>query len=323
MGFKVIDLLLCFNYLRADTIESLLMILSLIGTILSILGIIFIPWKVTSSTFEILFMLTLVFIAMSLIVSIIFYCLRLKLKISKRRISKIAISTIIFIVLFSFLSLIFMIIIAIGVVSQINNKEVYQTVEIIEQTGETVTISEKSEDIAKNSEKIVSVIIISILIFIWLIIILLWTSEYVRLILNIEGSYKEYMSKEKERQLRHPLKYGLNVIGHDKYGFPIFGKQIGNTIKIKGVRTKYEEKEKSVNVSQKYFDDNGKINTRYYSNNSNIPITKEKQNEIIQEKEKYLEKYFDGENIYQNYTNFENKTILNFDENINSINAGY
>ena len=323
MGFNIIHLLLCFNYLRANTIEILLIIFSFIGIALTILGIIFIPWKVVSSAIKILYIVTLIFIAMSFVIAIILCVLRKKSKLTKKRIVTIVITTLIVLVVFCFSCLVIMIVVAATVFSDINDKEIYQTVETIEQTGEVQKIYEKTYNIASNTEKIMSIIIITIMLFIWIMLIFLWASEYVRLMLNISGSYKEYISKEKERQLRHPLKYGLNVIGHDKYGFPIFGKQTGNKIKIKGVRTKFDEKEKNLNFSQKYFDDNGKINIRYYSGNSTKPITKEKEKEIFQEKEKYLEKYFDGENIYQNYTNFENKTILNFDENNNSINAGY
>lgn len=324
MGFKALDLLLCFNYLRAVTIEMLLIILSLIGLALIIFGILYMPWKVTSSAMEILFILSSIFIVLSLIVSLIILILRKNLKISKKRILRILIVTVIILVFICFLALIITVVVAIGIISDLNNKEFYQTIEVIEETGEIQNITETVKDMAKKIKKIITIVTIAILIFIWCIIIILWVSEYVRLILNTGDSYKDYLAKEKERQLRHPLKYGLNVIGHDKYGFPIFGKQIGNTIKIKGVRNKFDEKkEKDINFSAKYFDENGKINTKYYSNSPSKSISKEKQNEIIQEKEKYMEKYFDGENIYQNYTNFENKTILNFDENNNSINAGY
>ena len=65
---------------------------------------------------------------------------------------------------------------------------------------------------------------------------LLWVSDYVRLIFGIEESYDDFVANENNRQLKHPINYGLNVVGHDKYGFPIFGKHIGKKIKIKGVK---------------------------------------------------------------------------------------
>ena len=66
-----------------------------------------------------------------------------------------------------------------------------------------------------------------------------------------------------------------------------------------------------------YFDENGKINMRYYAKYSQKPSEKVKIDESFSEKEKYLEKYFD------NYINFDNKTILNYEDNNNSINPGY
>ena len=67
-----------------------------------------------------------------------------------------------------------------------------------------------------------------------------------------------------------------------------------------------------------YFDENGKINMRYYAKYSQKPSEKIKIEEPPSEKEKYLEKY-----VYQNYINFDNKTILNYEDNNNSINPGY
>lgn len=73
MSFKLINLLLCFNSLKATTIEILLIILSSIGIILSIVGIIFIPWKVTKSSMEILYIIGLIFLVLSLVIILIIF----------------------------------------------------------------------------------------------------------------------------------------------------------------------------------------------------------------------------------------------------------
>ena len=145
-----------------------------------------------------------------------------------------------------------------------------------------------------------------------------WISDYIRFIFNISISYNEYVKNEKNKQLKHPIRYGYNVVGHDKYGNPILGKINGNKIKIKESNKQF--KVKDAPISDKYV---GNLNAQYYAKNPPKPLSKEKQAEIINEKEKYLEKYFDGENIYQNYSNFQNTTILNFEDNNNSINPGY
>ena len=323
MSFKLIDLLLCFNSLRAKTIEILIIIFSLIGIVLGTLGIIFIPWKITSSAMEILHILILIFSFLSLIFSFIILFLRKNHRLSKR-VKRILIFISIFMEFICLFSLIFLIIISFLTFSDLDNKEGSVIDEVIEETGEVINRTYVEKALTTKVKKILTIIIISLRIVIWILLLFLWVSDYVRLIFGMECSYNEYVATENKRQLEHPKRYGLNVIGHDKYGFPIFGKQVGNKIKIKGVKNKFNEKIKEkYSFSNTFYDENGKINFKYYSNMSQKPINKEELQEKINEKEKYLEKYFDGENVYQNYTNFDNKTILNFDDNNNSINPGY
>ena len=337
MSFKLIDILLCFNSLRANTIELLIIIFSSIGIILDILGIIFIPWKITSSIIEVLYIITLIFGVLSVIIAIIIIYYRVcRHKLNKRK-TRVFIITVIIMDFICFFSLILLIVVSFAVFSDINKKHQSKIVEVIQETGETISISRVNKSIANTLEKIVAIVFISLLLIIWIILLMLWSSEYIRLIFRIDTSYKEFVINENNKQLKHPIRYGLNIIGHNKYGFPIFGKQIGNKIKIKGVKSKFDEKKigelnftgkykdenGKINYSGKYFDENGKINVKYYSNSSQKSMPQEKINEKIKEKEKYMEKYFDGENVYQNYTNFENNTILNFEDNNNSINPGY
>ena len=76
MSCTYIDLLLCFNLLQAYTIEILLIILTSIAIILGILGIIFIPWKVTYASMEILFIIGFILIILSIVVVVIIFYLR-------------------------------------------------------------------------------------------------------------------------------------------------------------------------------------------------------------------------------------------------------
>ena len=341
MSFKLIDILLCFNSLKARSIDQLIIFFSLLEIILGIIGTIFIPWKITSTIMKVLFIISLIFSGLSLAIAIIVLCYRVRFHRLNKRITKIFIITVIIMDFICFFSLILLVIVSFAVFSEINKKDQNKIVEVIQETGEIVNISDLNKSLANTLEKIISILIISILLIIWIILLLLWSSEYIRLIFRIDISYKDYVINESKKQLKHPLRYGLNIIGHDKYGFPIFGKQIGNKIKIKGVKTKIDDKKNEkmniinssgkyldenkgkINYSGKYYDENGKINIKYYSKASHNSMPQEKIKEKIQEKEKYMEKYFDGENVYQNYTNFENNTILNFEDNNNSINAGY
>jgi len=318
MAFRRIDLLLCFNSFKAITIEILLIIISSIGTILCILGIIFIPWKVTNRAMEILFIIGLIFIVLSIIIALIIFYFRLKHKLT-RRIIRVLIFALIIILFICFISLIIFIILAFGTISDLNNKETTIIMEIIEETGEVKNRTTIENDLTTKPKKIFSILIISFLILIWIFLLFLWVSEYIRLFFNTELSYKDYIEQEKKKQLKHPIKYGLNVVGHDKYGFPIFGKQIGNSIIIKGVKSSFEEKT-TEKFSSKYIDEKGKINFRCYSKYSQKPSKNESE-----KKEKYIEKYLSGESVddFQNYDNFFNKTIFNLEENNNSINPGY
>jgi hypothetical protein len=198
---------------------------------------------------------------------------------------------------------------------------------MIEPTGEIKNTTIIVNDLTTKNKKIFTTIDMVLIMLIIIILVLLWISEYIRLIYNTELSYKEYVKREKDRVLKHPIQHGLNVLGHDKYGFPIFGKHREGKFIIKGVKTTLEADEKKIVEKPtigNYFDENGKINMRCYAKYSQKPSEKIIIEEFIREKEKHPEKYFDGSSsVYQNYINFDNKTILNYEDNNNSINPGY
>ena len=322
MSCTYIDLLLCFNSLKAKTIEILLIIITAIAIILGILGIIFIPWEVTYDSMEILFIIGFILIILSIIVIIIIFFLRIRNKI-KRDNTRVLIISAICVVISCFIALILFVIIAFITISDLNNKETIRIEEIIEQTGEVKKVQIIENDVTTKTKRVFSILIIAFILAILIFMIFLWVSEYLRLIYSTNLSYKEFIKKGKESALKHPGLNGLTVVGHDKYGFPIFGRQKGNQIIIKGIKTKFEEKIEEKTHSREYFNKEGKINLRYYEKYHYQPIEKikEKETDNFKEKEKYLEKYFDdGDNAFQNYTNFGNKTILNFEDNNNSIN---
>ena len=322
MSCTYIDLLLCFNSLKAKTIEILLIIITAIAIILGILGIIFIPWEVTYDSMEILFIIGFILIILSIIVIIIIFFLRIRNKI-KRDNTRVLIISAICVVISCFIALILFVIIAFITISDLNNKETIRIEEIIEQTGEVKKVQIIENDVTTKTKRVFSILIIAFILAILIFMIFLWVSEYLRLIYSTNLSYKEFIKKGKESALKHPGLNGLTVVGHDKYGFPIFGRQKGNQIIIKGIKTKFEEKIEEKTHSREYFNKEGKINLRYYEKYHYQPIEKikEKETDNFKEKEKYLEKYFDdGDNAFQNYANFGNKTILNFEDNNNSIN---
>ena len=273
MAFKLINLLFCFNSLKAYTIEILIIILSSIGIILCVFGIILIPWKVTNSAMEILFIIGLIFIVFSIIIVIIIFYLRIRHKL-KRRIVHILLFTNIVMLFICFIALIFFIILAFVTISDLNNQETTTIVEMIELTGEVKNTTIIKNDLTTEPKKIYTIITMVLIIVIFILLIFLWISEYIRLYYLTNLSYKEFIKR---------------------------GKEIMEKVSIRNMKDK-----------------DGKINTKYYAKYSSGPIEKIKP----EEKEKYIEKYGDVEDIYQMYDNFGNKTILNFEDFNNSINPG-
>ena len=319
MAFKIIHLLFCFNSLKAYTIEILLMILSSIGIILCVLGIIFIPWKVTNSAMEILFIIGLIFIVFSIIIVIIIFYMRIRHKL-KRGIVHILLFTNIVMLFICFIALIFFIILAFFTISDLNNQETTTIVEMIELTGEVKNTTIIKNDLTTKSKKIFTIITMVLIIVVLIFLIFLWLSEYIRLYYLTNLSYYDFIKKEKEHVMKHPIQNGLSIIGHDKYGFPVFGQRKNNKFIIKSTTNLNSSgKEIMEKVSIRNMKDkDGKINTKYYAKYSSGPIEKIKPGE----KEQYIEKYGDTEDIYQMYDNFGNKTILNFEDFNNSINPG-
>ena len=219
-----------------------------------------------------------------------------------------------------FIALIFFIILAFFTISDLNSQETTTIVEMIELTGEVKNTTIIKNDLATKSERVFSIINISLIIAVLIFLIFLWLSEYVRLYYLTNLSYNEFIKRAKEHVIKHPIQNGLTIIGHDKYGFPVFGKRKNNKFIIQSTTNlSSSEKEIVEKVSLRSVKDkNGKINTKYYSKYSFNPAEKIKP----EEKEKYLEKYGDSEDIHQMYDNFWNKTILNFEDFNNSINPG-
>ena len=68
-----------------------------------------------------------------------------------------------------FFSLILLIIVSFAVFSEINKKDQNKIVEVIQETGEIINISDSNKSLANTLEKIISILIISILLIIWII----------------------------------------------------------------------------------------------------------------------------------------------------------
>ena len=319
---KISKILCCFNSLRTKTIEIYIIILSIIGIILSIIGICVIPWGDTSKAMEILYIINMVFFGYSSILSIII--LITGEKTNRKAIEYCYINSLITICI-SILSIFFNIIIAFGTIPDLRNKKIEYS-EIYENDGETTIISTNETKLVSNGKLAFSSFLIVINLILWLILLFLWVSELLRLKYRINGTYYEYLNDQKNIIIDNTKNTELNVIGHDKYGYPIFGKKnSGNLEVIKSSQIKYKSNDKYIT---KYdTEDNNilkysykeKYNPNYFNNpgNKSVDVIHKSREE---KKEKYIEKYITGA-VNPYYSNFEIKSASNLSVN-NSINPG-
>lgn len=321
---KIPRFLCCFNSLKTNSIYILIIILSSIGIILNIIGEFVIPWGYSSKVMEILYIISLVLFGFSLFIPIFILCLRKKISNENLFIYCFSIGFIeIFACLFSIFANIF---IPIGTIPDFKNTK--RVVEISQ-------IKENEKTTINNEQNLVSNVKLGFIIFLlifniilWILLLILWVSVMIRLKYKIKGTYNDYLNDQKQISLSTITKSSeLNVIGHDKYGYPIYNNN-HNMAKInynyglpngqyfynnkKNINEKETNNILRYSYKEKFTDKNGKSNCK--SVEINQKIKKE-------QKEKYIEKYYDGAPIP--YSNYENKTAINYSDYNNSINPRY
>ena len=313
---KLSKILCCFNSLKTKTIEIYIIILSIICIILNFIGIFIIPWGYTSKAMEILYIINLVLFAYSSILSIVI--LITGKKTNRKAIEYCYINS--FIKIFtSILCLFFNIIIAIGTIPDLKNKKAIEYSEITGPNGETKIITNNEINLVSNGKLIFVSFLIVLNIIIWLILLFLWISETIRLKYKINGTYYEYLNDQKNIE--------LNIVGHDKYGFPIYGKKdSGNLEVIKSSQIKFSPNEKDNNKNDTEANNILKYSYKEkYNPNYNYSKPGHKSVDVIhklreEKKEKYIEKYITGA-VNPYYSNFDIKSASNPSVN-NSINPG-
>lgn len=320
---KISKLLCCFNSLKTKTIEIYIIILSIISIILNIVGILVIPWGYTSKAMEILFIINLVLFGYSFILSIII--LIVGKKTNRKAIEYCYINSFITMCT-SILAIFFNIIIAFGAIPDIRNKKAIEYSEIFEPNGETSIIATNKINLVSNGKIIFSIFLIVINLIFWLILIFLWISELIRLKYRINGTYYEYLSDQKNITVENPKNFEYNVVGHDKYGFPLYShKEPGNLQVTKSSQIKFKPNDK-YNIKYDTEDNNilkysykEKYNPKYYSKpgNKSVDVIHKLR---VEKKEKYIEKYITGA-VNPYYSNFEIRSASNPSVN-NSINPG-
>jgi hypothetical protein len=321
-------LLCCFNSLSANSIEVLIIILSIISIIINILGLVIIPWKYTLALMKVLYIICLILLIYSLLISSI----NLSSRNSKaKKPKKIYLAPSFFALLACIISLLIFIAIAIVIIPDLKNEKQVKNVQVLDpETGEYHTRTSTEENLVSNGKMIFVIASLIINIILLVILIFLWISEYIRIKYNINGSYNEYLEETKSKLSENSKISTGNVIGHDKYGLPIYMKPNGGNFRVKSSNLNYFSpiSEKRTNYDIENYDILKYSYKEKYDNNFQKPNNKsvEVNYRKYNQKEKYIDKYFDSCEISQkynpNYFNFTNKTMLNFTDANNSINPG-
>jgi len=154
-------------------------------------------------------------------------------------------------------------------------------------------------------------------------------SESIRIKYNIYGSYNDYKINMKNLEMKNPRKSGFTLVGHDKYGSPIYAKKergihqftTSNSGYIIKSIEKYKNSEIETNgIFRDSYHDKDNINMYRKRSYKSVDIVQKYKTEKM---EKYGEKYNGVDICNPYYSNFENKTELNRSSLNNSINPGY
>ena len=269
------NLLCCFNSLKAIVIEILIIVLSSIGLIISVIGVIIIPWKYTSNVMESFYIISLIFFVYSLVVSIIIFHLRKKNNLEKSTIVCFFISF--FELFICILSILMYIFIAIIVITDLHNKKKIKNIERLDpETGITYISRSDEGKVVSEGELTFAIISIVINIILWIILLFLWISDLIRIKYKINGAFNENLIKVNKSN-NNLKNLELNIIGHDKFGFPIYSKKNGGNLEINRSKSNFNYKPKEKDIF-KFDNENNNIFKYSY---------KEKFNENRYRKPKY------------------------------------
>jgi len=330
---KCFKYLCCFNSFTAERLEIFIISASIIGVILTIIGLVVIHWKYTSKVMKVFQVLSLIFFLLLIFISSFFLYLRKKFKEIKYLTLCILLCFFeLFLCVFSIFINLFTVIGTLPDLKEYNDKEDTNT---YNPTGNANNSENNKTYLVSNGELSYAIIYLIIIIFIWIMLLFLCLSDLIRIKLRISGSYNNYL----KMQIPHEnSKADVNVyIQNDKSGYPINKKEEEKSYDkenekkengmVKRSSTKINEENKyDNNITNKSLNrfDSEKKNILKYSYkekncNSVDDIHKSKNGIEKYEKEKYLEKYLEGYGANPYYSNFGNKSILNISTMNNSI----
>ena len=327
---KLFKYLCCLNSLSTKVIEFLIICFTSIGIILTVIGFGVIHWKYTEKAMKIFYILSFVFFLLLIIISSYFlyshnknpiHMLDKNSSLNKRCLLFCCIA-----IFLSFFSIIIQLIIAIGVLPDLNkyNKD----------------IDDDGDLMVSNGEYYYAIVSIIINLVIWIINFLLFFSDYIRIKYCISGSYDDYINEKKEEE-NYCQKPDF-MVTNDKLVYPTYKKveeKISETIEEKKEEIHKEPVSCKINNefrNSNLYDSEQKNILKYsFKEKFNRSIKKNKnynsvddihksknENENI-DKEKYFDKYLEGYGANPFYSNFGNKSIANVSSTMNnSINPG-
>ena len=340
---KYIKYLYCFNSLAAKRIEITIISISLFGVILTIIALAVIHWKYTSKVMKVFQVLSLIFFFILIIITSFFLYLRNKYTTIKYITISILLCFLeIFLCIFSiFINLVT----AIGALPDLREYNNKKETNIYEQANENVNTYENNDGsfMVSNGEFSYGIIYIIFIIFGWIVLTFLCISDLIRIKLGISGSYNSYIKLQNtqdnaQENTQENSKTDINTFQvyrkeEEKYYDKSREKKENGMTKQLSDQFKNENKDILNNKTLNKFDSEKKDILRYsykenylnrYKNcNSVDDIHKSKAGIDKSDKEKYFEKYMEGNGANPYYSNFGNKSILNFSTMNNSINPGY
>ena len=206
--------LCCFNSKTALYLEKINLILTAIGLFLYILKLSIIPWGATSSAMDFLAVENFVLLAINLCSAFLFFMIRIKNLVNdynyKARLY--ACCALIFLSFFAFFF------------------ETLQMFIVLEDlyyyTGTYYTTT--GEVVVSDGEWFIGFFTIIPSVFFWLIITMLWASEFIRVRVKTSGSYEDYMNENVEIVIIN--KNGQNNINNIK-AYDSKGDKIGQNAK--------------------------------------------------------------------------------------------
>jgi len=183
-NIKIAKVLCCFNKRTALYLERLNMILTFIGYFLDIFKLCVVPWGATTYTMEFLAVFTFIMLAVNMVLVFLFFSLRLKKMINDNNIKNCIIICYLIISL-SILNFFFELLLL-----------CFALDDLYFYTG--VYYASSSEVVVTEREWFVGFLTILFSAIIWFINIMLWASEYFRVITKVYGNIEEFITDDIE-----------------------------------------------------------------------------------------------------------------------------